>query len=69
MRSVISMIEDGRDCIDIVQQLHAVEAAIANAKKEIIQHHIQHCLEAQTQGAAPNNIKLLEDIKALAKYL
>ena len=42
LRSVTAMIEEGRACIDIAQQLHAVEKAIAQAKKTLIQDHIDH---------------------------
>lgn len=33
LQSVVSMIEDGRACLDIAQQLHAVEKAIQQAKR------------------------------------
>lgn len=36
LRGVIEMIEGGRPCLDIAQQLHAVEKAIAQAKKTLI---------------------------------
>ena len=45
LRGVIEMIEGGRPCLDIAQQLHAVEKAIAQAKKTLIQDHLDHCLE------------------------
>ena len=34
--AVIDMMESGRSCMDLAQQLHAVEKAIGNAKKELI---------------------------------
>jgi DNA-binding FrmR family transcriptional regulator len=30
LRSIVEMIENGRGCLDIAQQLHAVEKAVAN---------------------------------------
>ena len=33
IRRVISMFEEGRPCLDLAQQLHAVEKAIAEAKR------------------------------------
>ena len=44
LRGVIEMIETGRPCLDIAQQLHAVEKAIAAAKTLLIHDHIDHCL-------------------------
>ena len=64
LRSSIAMIEEGRSCLDLAQQLHAVEKAIGNAKRELIHDHIEHCLEGgATAGAS------LKEIKQLAKYL
>ena len=51
LRSVISMIEARRRCRDIAQQLHAVEKAIANAKRALIHDHMDHCLDADTSEA------------------
>ena len=46
------MIEGGRSCLDIAQQLHAVEKAIGEAKKTLIRDHLDHCLE-ETVGPLP----------------
>ncbi len=66
--SVIEMIEGGRPCVDLAQQLHAVESAITNAKRELIQDHMEHCLG---DGAAHGHDtrSALTEFKALAKYL
>jgi uncharacterized protein len=66
LRSVVAMIEEGKPCLDLAQQLHAVEAAIAKAKKELIHDHIEHCLE----GSNGNDAKTaLRELKQLAHYL
>jgi hypothetical protein NreA len=44
LASVIQMIDAGRPCTDLAQQLHAVESAITNAKRELIHDHMEHCL-------------------------
>jgi DNA-binding FrmR family transcriptional regulator len=68
LRSVIGMIEQGRPCADLAQQLHAVEAAVGAAKRELIHDHIDHCLEARTdEGDAAS--AALRDLKAITKYL
>ena len=43
LASVIEMIEAGRPCVDLAQQIHAVEKAISNAKRELVQDHMEHC--------------------------
>jgi len=64
LRSIIGMIEQGRPCVDLAQQLHAVESAVTNAKRELIHDHIEHCLEGDGGGKSD-----LREIKQLAKYL
>jgi DNA-binding FrmR family transcriptional regulator len=66
LRSVIAMIEDGKPCVEIAQQIHAVEAAIAKAKKELIHDHIEHCLD---DGHGTDTKTALRELKQLAAYL
>lgn len=42
------MLEEGRGCLDIAQQLQAVEKVVANAKKALVHGHINYCLEQET---------------------
>jgi uncharacterized protein len=69
LRSVITMIEAGKSCVDIAQQLHAVEKAIVNAKRTLIQDHLDHCLE-DTVGALPREKRQsIDEFKTITKYL
>ena len=44
MESIKRMIEDGRDCAEVLIQLSAVKSAINNTGKVILQDHIEHCI-------------------------
>ena len=44
MNAVRSMVEEGRDCSEILIQLSAIRSEITNASKVILKEHIQHCL-------------------------
>ena len=67
LRSIVEMIEGGRPCIDIAQQLHAVEKAIVAAKKALINDHIDHCL---AQAEATNGVgSAVEEFRSISKYL
>lgn len=44
MNAIKSMLENGRDCSDILIQLSAVRAEIINVSKVILKDHIEHCL-------------------------
>ena len=69
LASVIAMIEDNRPCVDLAQQLHAVESAISNAKRELIQDHIEHCLSGGVHSGEMTPRTALSEFKQLAKYL
>ncbi len=69
LRKIIAMVEAQRSCLDLAQQLHAVEQAIANAKKTLIHDHIDHCLE-QSVGPLTRQARApIEEFKAISKYL
>jgi len=69
LRHVIEMIEAERPCLDLAQQLHAVEKAIGQAKKTLIHDHVDHCLDvaANRRGKAARNV--VGEFKAISKYL
>ncbi len=69
LRSLIAMIETGKPCLELAQQLHAVENAIGNAKCELIHNHVDHCLEDAVTDTAASAKRALKEFKALSKYL
>ena len=51
LESVKKMVEDGRDCSEVLIQLAAVRAALTNTGKVILKDHIEHCIvDAVEQG-------------------
>ena len=44
MESIKAMIEDGRDCSEVLIQIAAVRSAINNIGKIILEDHIRHCV-------------------------
>ena len=69
LRSVVEMIEGGRPCLDIAQQLHAVEKAIGQAKRVLIQDHLDHCLEETVGPLARDQRRSIDEFKEITKYL
>ncbi len=69
LRSVVEMIEAGRPCLDIAQQLHAVEAAIAKAKRTLIHDHLDHCLDHVVGAISRADRGPIDEFKAITKYL
>lgn len=69
LAAVITMLEEERSCIELAQQIHAVENAIGNAKRELIQDHMEHCIGDGIGAGEMNPRAALREFKALAKYV
>jgi DNA-binding FrmR family transcriptional regulator len=69
LASVIEMLEAGKPCMQLAQQLQAVEKAVGNAKKELIKDHLHHCME-ETSEAMPREVReLIKEFQGVTKYL
>jgi DNA-binding FrmR family transcriptional regulator len=69
LRGIIAMIEAGRPCLDIAQQLHAVEKAVGQAKRTLIQDHLDHCLEDAVGSLPRAQRQSIDAFKEITKYL
>lgn len=69
LNSVIAMIEADRPCLDTAQQLHAVEKAIAQAKKALIHDHLDHCLQNAVGSLAESERETIDQFREIARYL
>jgi DNA-binding FrmR family transcriptional regulator len=63
------MLWQDRACLDVAQQLHAVERAVAAAKKQLIHDHIDHYLDNSLGATASSPRRALHECKAIPKYL
>lgn len=44
LESVKRMVEDGRDCTEVLIQLAAVRSALSGTAKVILKDHLEHCV-------------------------
>ena len=44
LESVKRMVEDGRDCTEVLIQLAAVRSALSSTAKVILKDHLEHCV-------------------------
>jgi DNA-binding FrmR family transcriptional regulator len=44
LESVKRMVEDGRDCTEVLIQLAAVRSALGSVSRIILKDHIEHCV-------------------------
>ena len=67
MESVKRMVEDGRDCSEILIQLSAVRAAMNNVGKIILKDHINNCV---VDAVETGDKKVIEELNnAVDKFL
>lgn len=68
LQKIIVMMDEARPCLDIAQQMQAVEKAIKNAKALLIQDHIDCCLQSSIgkKDAAQDTV---HQFKEITKYL
>ena len=50
LESVKRMVEDGRDCTEVLVQLAAVRSALNSTARIILKDHIEHCIAGVESG-------------------
>lgn len=66
MNAVKRMIEEGRDCSEVLVQLSAVRSEITNVSKVILQDHIDHCI---VEAVRQNDQEAIESLKGAIERL
>ena len=67
MNAVKKMVEDGRDCSDVLIQLSAIKSEITGVSKVILKDHIDHCI---VDAVKENDEDAIENLKgAIDKLL
>lgn len=66
VQGIARMVADDRYCIDILQQIQAVRAALARAESEVLRDHADSCVaEAITSGDAAEQRAKVDELVAL----
>jgi len=67
LQSIKKMIEEERDCSDILVQISAVRSAVNNIGRIFLKDHINHCLEDAIKNG---NKKVIDDLNSvIEKFL
>ncbi len=69
LHRIIEMFDEGRSCLDLAQQLYAVEKAVGEAKRALIHDHVDHCLDTAANGTGKSTAAVVDEFKAISKYL
>lgn len=63
VRGVQRMVEDGRDCRDIVTQVAAIRSALSSVSSVVLQCYAHNCLEGEEQPRDRTIAELIELFK------
>ena len=61
LESVKRMVEEGRDCSEVLIQLAAVRSAINNAAKLLISDHMEHCIRDAIERGDTDALRKFND--------
>ncbi|MCR5035413.1 MAG: metal-sensing transcriptional repressor [Clostridia bacterium] len=67
LQHVKTMIENDEDCADVLIQLSAVESALHNLGKEIINEHLTHCIVHAIEEGDTEEVEEFQE--AIRKFL
>ena len=67
LNAISQMVEEGRDCADVLIQLAAVRSAVNSIGKLIISDHMEHCIADALEHGDTDAIRRFSD--AMDKYL
>lgn len=60
LEAIKRMVEDGRDCSDILIQISAVDSALVSVGKVILRDHIDHCI---VDAVKENDMEAVDNLK------
>ncbi len=67
LESIRRMVENDRDCDEVLIQLSAVRAALGSTEKVILRDHIDHCI---TDAVENGNLDEIEELnKAIGRFI
>lgn len=67
LQAIKGMVENERDCSEVLMQIAAVKSAINNIGREILKEHISHCV---VDAARSGDMQVIEELEtALDRYM
>lgn len=68
--SIKTMIDENRDCSEVLIQIAAVRSALNNVGKILLNDHVDHCIRDAFDSDSPDKDELLNSLKdAVDKFV
>ncbi|GAN63331.1 hypothetical protein AA0313_2867 [Acetobacter indonesiensis NRIC 0313] len=68
LAKVMDMMDAGRSCSDLAQQLEAIESTVRNAKRLLVQDHLEHCIIDAIADGQMSREEAMQEFSFLTKY-
>ena len=67
IRGIINMINDGKYCVDILNQIKAAKAALVSVESKVLKKHVESCVKNSLKNKSAVDAKVSELLKLLNK--
>ena len=67
LRGIMRLIDEGKYCIDILNQLKAVQKALASVEANILETHMENCIGQAISSPAEAKQKIAELTKIIKR--
>lgn len=67
VRGVQNMIEEGKYCVDILNQIKALKNSIITVEGKILKTHLRECIKDSLNGSDDFDLKIDEIMKTLKR--
>ena len=61
VKGILRMIEEGKDCKEVITQLSAVRSAVDRTIAVIVSSNLEHCIRESIEAGDGNSSKIVED--------
>jgi DNA-binding FrmR family transcriptional regulator len=61
MRGIRKMMEEERDCVDILRQLAAIDGAIRAAARMIVAKHLESCMDRAAESEK-DRVRIMQEL-------
>ena len=67
VRGVIKMIDEGKYCIDVLNQIKAAKAALVKIESNVLKKHVESCVKESFKNKKALDSKIEELLKLINK--
>ena len=67
IRGIINMVNDGKYCIDILNQIKAAKSALVTVESKVLKTHIESCVKNSLKNKSDVDAKVSELLKLINK--